>query len=128
MAKVITKSGDAAGAIFGIAVSEGTGMDIISKVSLNLKANKKDLRGRLGGYKGVSTYGKAWEASIDGSVQGGAAITKTLGDSHALVNDLTLVPDGVLTIEGFDINHKGDDHATFSIKLSGFGGVDDVVA
>ena len=119
MATVHTKVG-IDGIEFGIPAEEG-GL-ITKKVSVNRKVKKKDLRGRLGGFKSIASFGKSVEVSIEGAVVGPSPGSSTfvLAAAHeldALNDDFSL---GVtLYVEGITINEKSDDFKTHSVKLTG---------
>jgi hypothetical protein len=109
--------------VFGVPDGE-EGSLITHKVSATHKTKKKDLRGRLGGYKAVTSYGDSVEASIDGTIVGGTvaatlALTGfTLGAVHTLVNDALAVGYSFY-VESVSLNEKNEDYATASVKLFG---------
>lgn len=115
MAEVFT---DDANVVFGIGV-ECLGL-ITQKVTVTRKTEKKELRGRLGGYKAVVAYGKTYEISVDGAVPGGAFTMPALADTVANTNlpdDMTLPAN--LFIESVTINEGNEDFKNVSIKMFG---------
>ena len=115
MAEVFT---DETNVVFGI-TEDCLGL-ITSKVTVTRKTEKKELRGRLGGYKAVVAYGKTYEISVDGAVPGGSfsmpALADTVSNSN-LPSDMALPSN--LFIESVDINESNEDFKTVSIKLFG---------
>jgi hypothetical protein len=111
MAQVFTED---ANVKFGIE-SEVAGL-ITSKVTITKKVEKKELRGRLGGYKAVVAYAKTYEASVEGAVAGNGSVP-------ALTDTITIELGDMATpsffIESVTINETNDGFKTVSLKLFG---------
>ena len=113
MAEVFT---DDANVVFGIA-AEVAGL-ITSKVSITRKVDKKELRGRMGGYKSVVAYGKVYEASVEGAFPGGAFTPVALADTVAIgLTDMTIPAN--FFVESATINETNEGFKTMSLKLFG---------
>jgi hypothetical protein len=113
MAQVYSDNADVA---FGIS-SEVAGL-ITSKVTITKKVEKKELRGRLGGYKAVVAYAKTYEASVEGAVTGsGGGSIPVLADAITVDLGDMVVP--TFFIESVTINEANDNFKTVSLKLFG---------
>lgn len=111
MAQVFT---DEANVKFGIS-AEVAGL-ITSKVTITKKVEKKELRGRLGGYKAVVAYAKTYEASVEGAVTGGGSIPALADPVTIDLNDMATPS---FFIESVTINETNDGFKTVSLKLFG---------
>lgn len=112
MAEVFTDEGDV---VFGIA-SEVAGL-ITSKVSITRKVEKKELRGRLGGYKAVVAYAKTYEASVEGALTGSGSVPALATTVDIALTDMAL-PSSFF-VESATLNEKNDDFKTVSLTLFG---------
>lgn len=110
MAEVFTSENDV---VFGIA-SEVESL-ITSKVTITKKVERKELRGRQGGYKAVVAYAKTYEASVEGAIGANQNGTELAG-TVSLAFDMTTP---VFFVESITINEKNDDFKTVSLTLFG---------
>ena len=114
---------------FGIPANESdTANAITHKLSLSRKVEKKDLRGRNGGYKAVMSFNETYEASIEGVLPHGSTNSGfVLGASHELetanaaFNKFDTVQK--LVIEEVSVEHRNDDFAKVSVKLFGYANI-----
>jgi hypothetical protein len=119
----LATSDDASGKVkFGIPADEN-GL-VTHKISVSKKVEKKDLRGRNGGYRAIMSYNKTFEVSIESVLASSGTSPYALGTSHTLEaanNVLVDLPAGIpLVIEEVTVDFKNDDFAKVNVKLFGY--------